>query len=313
MRCQFASLLMLVACGGADPQTDSAGDTGATPTTGGPTGGGGEEGPADPHANSYIPAGYGAANPSRIVFLGDSITAGVGASKDSLAYPELLVEDTSNKWSDFADLDLESMYGDVPVVDGSKGGATSGSVMTQQLDDLEGLLGGYPVTGETIVVFTVGGNDMQEALNPFADANEIAQATLFNFGAIVDELQDPAKFPDGVYVYATNVYEPTDGRGQTDGCFLGFDFSADLPVLDQFNDDLRAMAEDKGFSVVDLRGHFGGHGWNHTDSSLPTHDPDDPSVWLDADCIHPNDRGHHEVRRLFHAAIAGIDLPLLLP
>ena len=65
---------------------------------------------------------------------------------------------------------------------------------------------------------------------------------------------------------------------------------------------------EKGFSVVDLRGHFSGHGFNASDSSVYGHDAEDTSNWFDNDCIHPNDRGHHEIRRLFHAAIEGLPL-----
>jgi hypothetical protein len=56
---------------------------------------------------------------------------------------------------------------------------------------------------------------------------------------------------------------------------------------------------------VDALGHFHGHGNNHDDPENPYYDEEDPSGWFD-DCVHPNDRGHHEIRRLFFEAVAGV-------
>ena len=87
MRSVLPLFVVLMACGGDDPAADSAADTaGLLATPGGetPSGSAGTA-TADPHANTYIPPGYGATDPSRIVFLGDSITTGAGASKSSLA------------------------------------------------------------------------------------------------------------------------------------------------------------------------------------------------------------------------------------
>ena len=100
----------------------------------------------------------------------------------------------------------------------------------------------------------------------------------------------------------TNVYEPTDGAGQADECFLGLDVSAAEPVLTDLNGRLRVLAEDMGFAYVDLRGHFNGHGFNHDDPSIPNYDADDPTLWFQGDCIHPTRRGHHELRRLVLSA-----------
>ena len=293
-------LSVLFACGGKDEATDSA-DTAAAGTTGAaPT--------PDPDVNSYRPAGWAPSAPVRVVYMGDSITAGVGATKDSLAYPALLAEDTSNKWSEYADLDLESLFGGVEVVDVSEPGATTNSLIAKQLPALDGEVGAT-ASGETIVVMTIGGNDAQNALNPLVEPRDILEAMLDNIDTITDDLQ--ARFPDGAYVYLTNVYEPTDGTGTYAGCFFGIDFSDRLPDLYWAEDELRAMAEAKGFAALDLRGHFEGHGFHHTDASLDAHHPDDATLWFEDDCIHPNDRGHHEIRRLFHAAIAGTDLPLV--
>ena len=88
------------------------------------------------------------------------------------------------------------------------------------------------------------------------------------------------------------------GNGQADGCFFGLDLSIPLANLPPFNDTLADLGKEKGVAVIDLYGHFNAHGAESADP------------WFAPDCIHPNDRGHHEVRRLFHAGITG--KPLML-
>ena len=263
--------------------------------------------PIDPDVHSYVPPDWRASAPVRVVYLGDSITAGAGASEDALAYTALLREDRSSTWSDSADLDLESLYGDLEVIDVSQGGATTGSLLAYQLPALDDALGDS-VPGETLVVMTIGGNDVRSALNPLADTQSIVDKVVRNIETAVLDLQ--GRFPDGAYIYLTNVYEPTDGVGQWGGCFWAMDFSDRLPVLYDGEAELYALGERLGVAVLDLRGHFYGHGFHHRDTQLEVHHPDDPTLWFAGDCIHPNDRGHHEIRRLFHAAIQGVELPL---
>ena len=57
-----------------------------------------------------------------------------------------------------------------------------------------------------------------------------------------------------------------------------------------------------GFAVIDMLGHFHGHGHNYDHTENPYYDAADPTGWF-ADCIHANDRGHHEIRRLFYEAM----------
>lgn len=285
----------LAACASGE-EVDAAGDPAARP---------------DPGVNTYVPEGYRAEAPTRLVFLGDSITAGYVVERERDAYSRLLESNNSRSWPDYDEVDVESSFPTVEqVIDVSVGGATTETMINNQLSALESRLGGFPVQGETLVVFTIGGNDAQGALLPTADAEAIMAATLANMEEIVDWFLDEDRFTDGVRVYATNIYEPTDGTGQSAACFFGFDFSSKLPLLEQFNDDLRGLGVERGVSIVDLRGHFLGHGF-HYDNDLSAHyDAADPTLWLADDCIHPNERGHHELRRLFHAAMVAEPLAL---
>jgi lysophospholipase L1-like esterase len=311
--------LLLVACqedasDPGDPPSDDGGspsDTGAevSPPVEPPVTPPGED--PDPDVHNEIPDGYWPADPVRILYLGDSITEGYGASSSELRYVSLLEQNV--EWPGWDKIDFETSFpGLGELVDVSEGGATTGELLDLQLPALDGQLS-YPVAGETVVVMTIGGNDLQTALIPFSDAEVIVNRALAQFEEIVDYFLDPAKFPDGVFLYATNVYEPTDGVGRSPSCFFGIDFSEDLPQLDRFNGELAQMGRDRGFAVLDLRGHFLGHGYHAEDPTVEGHDPDDPTLWFAPDCIHPNDRGHHEVRRLVHAAVTGEVLTYELP
>jgi hypothetical protein len=71
------------------------------------------------------------------------------------------------------------------------------------------------------------------------------------------------------------------------------------------NDDLAAFAADKGAMLIDVHEHFLGHGFNYEDETLPQYDPDDPTLWYQYDCLHPTDRGHHEIRRVIWKRLFG--------
>ena len=265
----------------------------------------------DPDVDTYLPADYRADDPQRVIFLGDSITAGAGASANDLDYPSLLVENDNQEWAGWNDYDLRSLFGLSEVVDVSQGGATTGSLVNSQLPDLSGRIDDV-VSGQSIVVITIGGNDMQSAIFPLlisgdreAEYQRFIDPVIDNMVELLDYFGDDTRFPDGVFVYMTNVYEPTDAVGQTSACFLNTDLSPVLEYFDRANAELRAVAEERAIGWVDLRGHFLGHGHNHDDESGPGYEAEDPSLWFSSDCIHPNDRGHHELRRLFYTAIDG--------
>ena len=62
--------------------------------------------------------------------------------------------------------------------------------------------------------------------------------------------------------------------------------------------------------MVDMHGHFLGHGLNYDMTDNAEYDAADPTLWFESDCIHPNERGHHELRRVFFGAMAGEPVPV---
>jgi len=304
-----------------DPSSDPAADESTPPsptavTAGLDTSATGDTGvanpnPADPDVSTWVPDGWPPAEPARLIFLGDSITDGAGVLDQSLAYPSLLVDNNDEAWPDHAAADLAARWPGIEVIDVARGGATTDTVLSSQLPSIEAALGG-PAAGPTLVVGTIGGNDVTNTLFSFGDLDAEAPRIIDNVDAIAQWFDDE-RFPDGAYVYLTNIYEPTDGEGQVDECFFGLDLSNVQPTFDAINSGTLAKAQANGWAWVDLRGHFLGHGFRHDDPDSAAYHADDPSLWLSRDCIHPNQRGHHEVRRLFLAAIDGEPLSLVDP
>lgn len=266
----------------------------------------------------FVPSDHHPDNPVRIVYMGDSITAGEGAPSGSQDYPSLLANNDDDAWPDDASLDLSSKYSSFDdVIDVSFGGARLYDLVTDQLSDADQRLDDV-VEGETIVVMTAGGNDVNAAVTQIWYALEIVgdesmaddavanlkESMMSQLKDVVDFYKDPDRFPDGSYIYVANVYDPTDGVGLSSECFPGLDLKASLAYLDEINESYVELAQELGFGVIDLHQHFLGHSTYYDDSQSPYYDEQDSTLWF-ADCLHPNQRGHHEIRKLFYSAITG--------
>ena len=241
---------------------------------------------------------------SFVLFLGDSITAGAGSPGDEEDYVRLLVNNT-NTWPDWNGKDLSTRYPGIEVIDVSKSGSWTGTVLNDQIERMEELIT-LPFEGEVLVVMTVGGNDLQSVLLNPSIVEERLEKTVGNWRQIAEYFLDDQRFPDGSTVLMANVYEPTDSVGQAGDCFYDLNISSLLPSLHEANTRFRSLAEELGFSVLDMHGTFLGHGFNYNDPNTPYYEEDDASLWLANDCIHPNPRGHHEIRAMFWRAIDGL-------
>lgn len=242
-------------------------------------------------------------SPKTVIFLGDSITAGAGAWSEDEDYTSLLVNNT-NAWPDWDGNDLATRYPDIEVIDVSKSGAWTGTVLNDQLVRLEEQLT-LPSNDEILVVITVGGNDLHSVLRDPSGVEERIEKTVDNWRKIAEYFLDEQRFPYGSTLLMANVYEPTDAVGQVGDCFFGLNISFLLPNLHDANTQLRGLAEEMGFSVLDMRGTFLGHGFNYNDHTALHYNEEDPSLWMANSCTHPNPRGHHEIRAMFWRAIDG--------
>lgn len=268
--------------------------------------------PSDPDVNSYIPPSFPPPEAARIVFFGDSITEGVGVTDPNDRYVALLQHNADETWPGWAGDDLAARFPGLDVIDVSLGGATTGSVLASQLGQIDDALAEHgPAGGPTLIVGTIGGNDLLDVLLS-GDIEAGTDAVIANLEQITQFMLDPARFPDGVYLAITDVYDPTDGAAQVDDCFYGIDLSPVMPEFERLEAEARDLAARDGWALVDMRGHFIGHGFHYADAG-PWADEADPTLWFAPDCIHPNQRGHHEIRRLFLAALDGVPLRYQVP
>ncbi len=310
---------LLVGC--ADDSTEPAPDSGATADTG-PAADGGSDGggdgavpdasppdatPADgsrPVASghaSFVPRGLTPEAATRLVILGDSISAGVGASGSAKVYHALLGLNDDAAYPVEAATDLESLTGSpVEVVDVAVSGARTRNLESQMTALRSSLT--LPASGHTVVVVTIGGNDLSGAISGGDPTGGVLTAALRNIRLMVQFFQNPGNFPDGVSIYVGNVYDPSDGEAQIATCFFGLSLPQLVAAMDVWRDEYESLGAEMGFAVVDMLGAFHGHAHHHDNTMNPYYDTADPTPWF-ADCLHPNDRGHHELRRIFYEAM----------
>jgi lysophospholipase L1-like esterase len=313
--------LVLAACGTPDrdpgPRLDPAPRTLVERCF--PTSASAELGPVPDYSAFDLPvpahcAGTGfqrIADLDRVVFVGDSITAGTPPTPEPLYYRNLLVAQ------------LEAAFGHaLETQDCSEWGARVDDLL-QDDDQLARCLGADGTDERaTLLVFTMGGND------GFAFAEQFAAgATEAEVGAQVDEavrVLDEAmdwvadqrpRFPRGLSVVYANVYEYTDATGDLGVCetasILGFDY--DVPGLRAayvtMNEGWVRVAVEHGFDVVFLLEHFCGHGFLAGDPENECFRGADAEVWFDGTCIHPNPTGHQVIADLFTAVVTNGPMP----
>ena len=234
--------------------------------------------------------------------LGDSISAGVGATlPSSLGYAALLHRNSAGSWPQQRDLDLTTLRPQLRFRSLAESGFTSAEVL-QRLRSRVGEVLREPPLEPAIVVMTAGGNDLKNALweqglaamdnlHGMLAGAPLAQ-TLRNLTRIVRILQHPQLFPHGVSIYLANVYDPSDGTETATlpwGTVVLPGLAAALQTWHRRYADLCASA---GVHLIDALQAFRGHGI----AAGPG------QSWM-RDWLHPNDRGHHELRRLFYQAI----------
>jgi hypothetical protein len=236
----------------------------------------------------------------RVVFLGDSITAGTPPTPADGVYRELL---TASLQADFGPLETQNC---------SEWGARADDLL-QDGDQLVSCLGADGIDERaTLVVFTVGGNDVMAfaedlmAGEPVDQVTAAVDETIAVFDQALDWLVEAqARFPNGLYVVFGNVYEYTDGTGDLSLCpaaeLLGF--SGAVPEIRaeyvRLDEAWVRLAVEHGFDVAFLLESFCGHGFLAGDPENECYRGPDAEVWFDASCIHPNPVGHQQIADQF--------------
>lgn len=276
-----------------------------------------------------------------VVFLGDSVTVGAPnlahplASDNSHFYRNLLAEWLGARYGlsrgGFLDWGLWKSY---DAFSGRGARQTAGdfrncSKWGARTDDfLEGgnqiglcfPSGGSPRT--TLVIFTMGGNDISNITQYGADTGDVAGAwdrarsAVMHLDNAIRWLKDPVHFPGGSFVLFGNPFEFTDGTGNVDSCpaagLAGFSDWADPTELERIVifilEEYMRIAVETGSDLVWMLEHFCGHGYVATGASADTtnrcYRGFGTPRWFDETCIHPNDAGHRSLFDMFSAVVA---------
>ncbi|HEY2251263.1 MAG TPA: SGNH/GDSL hydrolase family protein, partial [Planctomycetaceae bacterium] len=157
--------------------------------------------------------------PVLLVGIGDSVTAGFGASTEAQSFFRRLVENPPDEFSDMYGKCLSKVFPNLTVSNVALSGGT-----TQEC--LEALVPKIKVQDEDtfgVIVMTIGGNDIihNYGRTPpregamYGATLEQARPWIENFAvrleAIITRLD--AKFPAGCEFFIANIYDPTDGVG----------------------------------------------------------------------------------------------------
>ncbi|MGM0559386.1 MAG: SGNH/GDSL hydrolase family protein [Myxococcota bacterium] len=231
----------------------------------------------------------------RVVFLGDSITAGSGASSTT-NYRALLGGE------------LEAQFGsDIQIDNCSTGGAVNADLLDRQIPECFP----EPAQSNTLVIITSGGNDIVRTAvdTPDVETGKAAVDELVvDLKAALDYFANEENFPGGVSVVYANVYEYTDATGNLDSCRLAAvaglsgQWDEGLEIYGYLESEYMRLAVERGFDMLFLEEMFCGHGWNRDDEAGPCYE-NRGELWMSSDCIHPNEAGHAAIADGFMSVI----------
>jgi lysophospholipase L1-like esterase len=264
-------------------------------------------------AGSVIPAELFAQQwtnkPVLLVGLGDSVTAGFGARK-GYSYFDRLVQNPTDEFQEMKGICLEKVLPKFAFTNLAISGSTSIELLQQELPHLaradSNTLG--------IVVITTGGNDLihnygrtpprEEAM--YGATLDEAKPWINDFEQRIELMvqQIESKFPGGCQIYLANIFDPTDGIGDTTRARLPAWKDAER-ILNAYNDVIsRSAQKHSNVHVIDIHTAFLGHGIHCTQFWQANYDWHDPHYWFYDNLEDPNERGYDAMRRSFLIQIA---------
>ncbi len=233
----------------------------------------------------------------RLVFLGDSVTAGTPPTHEDDVYRAVLIRAMQERFGE-----------DLAVDDCSKFGARTDDFLPSQIPEC------FPDVEDrhTLVVATNGGNDLFAAAEVVLDGGSVDDG-LDVLGRAVEHHRatamwfrdNPELFPGGVSVVLANVYEFTDTTGNLSGCdladALGFGGQVDTVVeaTEFLNGAYAEVAVETGTDMLFMNENYCGHGFGRLDTSGPCYRGPDAELWFDPSCIHPSTEGHAAIAAMF--------------
>jgi lysophospholipase L1-like esterase len=237
----------------------------------------------------------------KLVFLGDSVTTGTPPNLPNQYYRSLVTEA------------VQKRFGAVEVADCSGWGARTDDFIDGR-NEIGTCFPSGVETKKTLVVFTMGGNDIdkwaQDKLTAAEATVEADKAAQYQRDAVM-WLKDPAHFPNGSYVIFGNVYEYTDTSGDLLSCptalvaGLSGTWAQGASAVVHFQEELLKIAVDTQTDMIFMLEQFCGHGYRRTDPTLQCYRGPNAPLWFDLTCIHPNPDGHRVIADMFVDVIDG--------
>jgi lysophospholipase L1-like esterase len=308
----FALVLLGAACGGttgAPPGGGAPGGSDASASQGGDDAGSGTQPDGGDDASVVNPpppppptsAAFGT-----YIALGDSISDRGGQGP---FFYDLLLKNDATTYPAWAGHDLSTRFPGIQYVHGAVAGSITGpygDVLTSgaplMTTQVQGLGHSYP--GDVLVTITIGGNDLNFHAGDAVTGLDAPDKQKFtaNLKTLLDELTTPGRLGAGkVIIVEANIYDASDGQGnwQTGGGAACPPYnvpgSQDVGVFAAWNQIIsNGIGATGGIDrLLDLHALFAGHGFNGQDS------------WYFTDCIHPSQKGHHQLRREAWRLITG--------
>lgn len=243
--------------------------------------------------------------PIKLIGIGDSITAGLGARSQDHTFFNRLVKNPPDEFPDMQGICLSSLFTNLKF----ENLAISGSTSMTHREVIESKLEPHAAEVFGIVVMTSGGNDLIHSYGrsparecamygaTLSQAEPWIEAYRARLNTMFDRIE--ASFPGGCEIYIGDIYDPTDGVGDAPSVYLP-DWPDGLVIHAQYNAVINECASArKHVHVVPLHKTFMGHGAHCRQFWRSTYVASDPTYWFYENIEDPNDRGYDAIRRVF--------------
>lgn len=272
-----------------------------TPSIG--TGPAGPDVPRAPWAKTWTD------RPVLLLGIGDSVTAGFGASP-SLSYFDRLVSNPKNEFGGMEGICLRAVFPNLEVQNLSVSGSISIDHSERQIPKIKKARA--EVLG--LVVMTTGGNDIIHDYGRSAPCEgamygaslKVAGPWIANYEKRLEKMigEIRGRFPGGCHIFLANIYDPTDGVGDIETAGLP-PWEDGLAVLRAYNQVIEQVAgRQQEVHLVDIHSAFLGHGIHSAKVWSNHYRSEDPHYWYFSNLEDPNDRGYDAIRRVFLLEIA---------
>jgi len=261
-------------------------------------------GPAGPAVSEAPFAQPWTERPVLLLGVGDSVTAGFGASRGHGYFDRLV----NNPPDEFEDMRGRSLSRVLPKLT-ARNMAVSGTNSPEHLQSVSAKLETQPKEIFGLVVITSGGNDLIHwyGRSPpregamYGATFEQAKPWIASFEHRLDELFGmlESRFPGGCRIFIGDIYDPSDGYGDPESAGLPA-WPDVIAIHAAYNQSLRRAAERHStVGVVPIYAAFLGHGIHCRKPWREHFRSADPHYWYAPNLEDPNNRGYDAIRRVF--------------